>query len=85
MKFAYKILSLVFLTLQILMVSGLICHAAGYTAEPEITRTASPLAEDGIAPKADKFVWKHKTVGGQKYKRLYNLTQNQWAGDWIPA
>lgn len=82
MQFTYKILSLV-LTLQILMASGLICHAAGYTAESEITRTAS--AEDGIAPRADKFIWKHKTVGGQKYKRLYNLTQNQWAGDWIPA
>ena len=31
---------------------------------------------------ADVFEWRYKVEDGHLYRRLYNLVQNEWVGDW---
>ena len=36
-----------------------------------------------IMPIADGLVWKYKTENRILYKRLYNVSQKKWVGNWI--
>lgn len=38
-----------------------------------------------ITIKSTQYVWAMKKVNGVVYKRLFNRTTGQWAGDWIRA
>lgn len=32
---------------------------------------------------SDILEWRYKVINGKIYKRLYNLTDHEWIGDWI--
>lgn len=36
-----------------------------------------------LAPRKDILEWRYKTINGKLYKRLYNISQDKWVGDWI--
>ena len=77
------------LLLPILCLSLLIPVIPGKAAEetvsdyPVIVTSASE--EDGVMPMSDDIRWVYITKNGQRYKRLFNFSTNQWIGDWIPV
>lgn len=44
-----------------------------------------PVAQEGttIQPRDYIYEWYYKVIDGHLYKRLYNATIGEWAGDWI--
>lgn len=35
--------------------------------------------------RSDNFEWIYKVIDGKLYRRLFNVTVQEWAGDWEPA
>ncbi|UUX34484.1 hypothetical protein [Fundicoccus culcitae] len=56
---------------------------------PTTTQTVNasefPMEETVIVPSAAKYEWRYSIINGKLYKRLFNLTTQQWAGQWILA
>lgn len=48
----------------------------------EAAESVSVAAETQIEPRADVMVWRYKAVDGKIYRRLYNSTKQEWAGEW---
>lgn len=40
-------------------------------------------ANDKADSRAEIYEWRFKLQNGKLYKRLYNCTRHEWAGDWI--
>lgn len=38
-----------------------------------------------ISQRAEKLVWKYKSINGKLYKRLWNQTKGEWVGKWTPC
>lgn len=54
-----------------------------YTAYAQQPITNPISKEESQIGKANRYVWKYKEINGKIYKRLYDLTENRWIGDWI--
>ncbi|MCI8528143.1 MAG: hypothetical protein HFH82_03155 [Lachnospiraceae bacterium] len=50
---------------------------------PSTALTVQASEDAGIQPLADVKEWRATLINGRKYIRLYNLTKQQWEGDWI--
>lgn len=51
-----------------------------------LTADAAPQAateEEIVSPNAEILEWVYAEAGGKIYKRLFNCSTGQWAGDWI--
>lgn len=74
----------VLLMALLVLMSSAVCVSAHTATEPEDDGTS--VASEEIESR-DNYVytWKYKTVNGVLYKRKYNVTLQQWAGDWIKA
>lgn len=44
---------------------------------------AAETTEEGISPRAYDYQWVYKVIDGKNYKRLFNLTTQEWVGEWI--
>lgn len=44
--------------------------------------TYQTTKESSLVTRANKLVWKYKVIDGKLYRRLYDLTQNKWIGEW---
>lgn len=51
------------------------------TSENMLLTTASE--NSNIQSRADIFEWRYKVKNNKLYKRLYNCTRHEWAGNWI--
>lgn len=38
--------------------------------------------ETQVEPRADILVWRYKSENNKLYRRLYNATKQEWAGEW---
>lgn len=68
-----------------LMLAGLFGCALTVSAFPCSAKTLSaPVleTESQITSRADKLEWRFKKINGKTYRRLYNITQDVWIGDW---
>ncbi len=62
-------------------------NARACTQTPAADQAAlltAPKPEVSV-PYSDQYEWRFKTIDGVLYKRLYNITKQEWVGDWIPA
>lgn len=46
------------------------------------SESASIVAETQVEPRADIYEWLYKIEDGKLYRRLYNATKQEWAGEW---
>jgi len=37
-----------------------------------------------VQPFSDVIEWRLQEINGKWYRRLYNLTQRVWIGEWVP-
>ena len=51
--------------------------AAEFPAQAAVTQ------DEGIMPMSDVYKWKFATMDCKLYKRLFNISKNCWAGEWI--
>lgn len=56
---------------------------SGMLAAPAYEIHAMASETESVMPMADTYVWKYKIINGVMYKRLYNQSTKQWAGNWI--
>lgn len=50
---------------------------------PTNTAYAATSDSETVMPLSDRIIWRYKTINGVLYKRLYNVTKQQWVGNWI--
>lgn len=72
----------VLLMALLVLMSSAVCVSAHTATEPEDDGTS--VASEEIETR-DTYVWRYKTENGVLYKRKYNVTTQQWVGDWIKA
>lgn len=53
-----------------------------YTIKDTLIQVTS---SETTTPQAYTYEWRYKTINGALHKRLYNLSTNEWVGDWIPC
>lgn len=67
---------------QLLTTPAAICNAT-VTEEPMICAEIVGDSEE-IQPRVEEFVWFFRTLdNGKRQKRLWSLTYQYWATDWI--
>ncbi len=49
----------------------------------EFPAQAAVAQDEGIMPMSDAYRWKYAVMDNKMYKRLYNISKNCWAGEWI--
>lgn len=52
-------------------------------AEVETAPQPQTQSEAGIEPRSEKIVWVYKTIAGELYRRMYNMTTGEYIGGWI--
>lgn len=55
---------------------------------PSTASASSPVkcdisANSEVSPMSISYVWRYKVENNKLYKRLYNVTDKRWVGDWI--
>lgn len=70
---------------RIIATLGALACSLCLVAVPETTVPvqAAAATEESISPCAEILEWIYAEINGKIYKRLYNCTTQQWAGDWI--
>ena len=38
-----------------------------------------------IEPRSDNYTWRYQTINGVLYRRLYDIKNHCWVGDWEPC
>ena len=72
------------LSLTLLLTPGTATVAASNSIAEDIIVTTASNDNETVMPMSDDIRWVYKTLpNGQKYKRLFNYSTNQWIGDWI--
>ncbi len=69
---------------KLMTLTGIAYFSFAALFSPSFTLTAQAANSDAIVdPCADVYEWRFKVENGKLYKRLYNVTANEWAGNWI--
>lgn len=69
---------------KLLVISALIFSISSPCSIAYAQHTSnSPQKESYQICRADEFTWIYKEINGKLYRRLYNITQRLWVGDWI--
>lgn len=40
---------------------------------------------ENVVPYSDSYIWKYKMINGVYYRRLYDIINQCWVGDWEPC
>jgi len=49
----------------------------------QVSSTQQSAENETISLRSDVIKWVFNTIGGKRYKRLYNFSTRSWVGDWI--
>lgn len=49
----------------------------------QVSSTQQNAENETISLRSDVIKWVFNTIGGKRYKRLYNFSTRSWVGDWI--
>lgn len=69
---------------RIIVALSVVACSLCLVATPDTTLPIQAAAgEEALQPNAEILEWVYAIIDGKYYKRLYNCTRQQWAGDWI--
>lgn len=74
-------------TAAIFLAAGMIFSVSAGAKPPDYSgageaQETSISGDVAISPRADKIVWKYKTINGAYYRRQYNIANGKWIGEW---
>lgn len=70
---------------RIIAAVGVVACSLCLVAAPEATIPveAAVAADESISPSAAIYEWVYRETDGKRYKRLFNCSTGEWAGEWI--